>query len=127
MSKKFFSGIFVGLFFCFTVPNAQAADIPVLTWERGKVQNVVVGNSLAQGNWHVELDSGTKTLVTFKASTVNAKGFRVYSGELPADLALGEYSIYVFNGSSKGIQISQFDFFFINTRLLIQNKILTLL
>ena len=107
MSKKFFSGILVGLFFFFTVPNAQAADIPVLTWERGKVQNVVVGNSLSQGNWHVELDSGTKTLVTFKASTVNAKGFRVFSGELPADLPLGEYSIYVFDGSSKGIQIAQ--------------------
>lgn len=108
MSKKLLSLLFLSLFSVLSIPSAHALDIPILTWERGKVQNIVVGNASQQKNWTIKLLSERDAVVTFKPSKVNSNGFIVYSGDLPSDLPLGQYSVIVFgDGSGGGTQISQ--------------------
>ena len=108
MSKKFISFLFVGLYLLLSVPSAHALEIPLLTWERGKVQNIVVGDASKQKNWTIKLLSEKNSVLTFTASRENSRGFIVYSGDLPADMPLGQYSVIVFgDGSSDGTQISQ--------------------
>lgn len=107
MSKKLFSFLFAALYLLLSVPSAHAVEIPLLTWERGKVQNIVVGNAEQQGNWKVNLLSEKNPAVTFTPSKVNSRGFIVYSGELPTNLPLGQYSVVVFgDGSSSGTQLA---------------------
>jgi len=107
MSKKFFLLLFVVFNLFLSLPLAQAIDIPILTWERGKVQNIVVGNAEQQGNLTIRLFSERNSQVTFSPSKVNSRGFIVYSGELPSDLPLGQYSAVVFgDGSLSGTQIA---------------------
>ncbi len=107
MSKRFFLFLIVVLNLFLSLPVAQAVDVPILTWERSKVQNIVVGNAEQQGNWTIKLLSVRNLAITFSPSNVNSRGFIVYSGELPSDLPLGEYSVFVFgDGSLSGTQIA---------------------
>ena len=107
MSKKPLTLLFLSLFVVLSIPTAQALDTPLLTWERGKVQNIVVGNASQQNNWTIKLLSERNVVVTFKPSKVNSHGFIVYSGTIPSDLPLGQYSVIVFgDGSPSGTQIS---------------------
>jgi hypothetical protein len=108
MSRRLLSLLFGAIFFALAIPTAKAADIPILTWERGKVQNIVVGDAIRQTNWTIKLLSEKNSEITFTRSTVNSRGFIVYSGDLPSNLPIGQYSIVVFgDGSSSGTQISQ--------------------
>ncbi|MSW06489.1 MAG: hypothetical protein F2888_01200, partial [Actinobacteria bacterium] len=108
MSKKLFSFLLVFLNLFLASPSADAVEIPLLTWERGKVQNIVVGDASKQKNWTIKLLSEKNVEITFTNSRENSRGFIVYSGELPADMPLGQYSVIVFgDGSSSGTQISQ--------------------
>ena len=108
MSKRLLSPLLVSLYLLLTSPAAHALEIPLLTWERGKVQNIVVGDASQQKNWTIKLLSEKNFEITFTNSRENSRGFIVYSGELPADMPLGQYSVIVFgDGSSSGTQISQ--------------------
>ena len=107
MSRKPFTYLLGALFLFLSIPCASATDIPTLTWERGKVQNIVVGNASQQANWKFMLLSERISDVTFSPSKVNDRGFIVYSVELKTSLPLGQYSAVVFgDGNSGGTEIA---------------------
>ena len=86
------------LAFLLTPTVAQAFDIPLLTWERGRDQQVVLGGGAYTNGWKVTLEDGSNTPLAFTASSKNAAGYIVYTLTLPDDFPLGPYSI-VTNGS----------------------------
>ena len=76
-----------------TPTAAKAFDIPLLTWERGREQQVVLGGGAYSQKWTVTLEgNGAKTL-TFSASQKNEAGYIVFSVDVPADHPLGPYSV----------------------------------
>ena len=101
MSKqKALTLLLAGLFTFLSVPSLHATDIPYLSWERGREQNIVASQARDQNSWHVKLVRLGKPALDFKASKSNAKGFIVYSVFLAENTELGEYEIYVFGDSS---------------------------
>jgi hypothetical protein len=87
MSKRLLSLLLVSLYLLLTSPSANALEIPLLTWERGKVQNIVVGDASQQKNWTIKLLSEKNVEITFTNSRENSRGFIVYSGQLPANIS----------------------------------------
>ena len=78
----------------FVAPSvAQAFDIPLLTWERGREQQVVLGGGAYTNNWIVTMEGNGQDPLTFKSSAKNDAGYIVYSVDIPADYELGSYSI----------------------------------
>jgi hypothetical protein len=77
----------------FAPTAAQAFDIPLLTWERGREQQVVLGGGAYTQSWTVTLEGNGVTPLVFSASQKNAAGYVVYSLKVPADLPIGAYSI----------------------------------
>lgn len=108
MTKRILSSLLT-IFFLFSfTPLAQAVDIPLLTWERGKEQNVVVGGVSAEDAFQVKLLRPGSPQIMMKPSSINKRGFLVYSANLPPDLPLGQYTVYVFgDGSISGSQVAQ--------------------
>jgi hypothetical protein len=78
----------------FLAPTAAiAADIPLLTWERGRAQQVVLGGGAYANSWIITLEGNGQEPREFSASAKNAAGYIVYSIEIPADYPTGPYSI----------------------------------
>lgn len=78
-------------------PTASAADIPLLTWERGKEQNTVMGNTDIPSTWTIKLVGDGYQPLTFRVSTKAADGTIVYSVQLPNEMPVGIYSVQVFD------------------------------
>jgi hypothetical protein len=86
--------IALALIAIFIAPTAaQAFDIPLLTWERGREQQVVLGGGAYTQKWVVTLEGNGQPSKTFTASDKNAAGYVVYSLFIPADFPTGAYSI----------------------------------
>jgi len=89
--KKIFA--LAALLLIVTPISASVAEIPLLTWERGQLQEVVLGGQAAAENWRVELQGNGITGLELKKSSLNPQGFAVYSLVIPEDTPLGGYSI----------------------------------
>ena len=76
----------------FSTPSS-ALDIPLLTWEQGKSQSVVLGGPTAANNWQVSLVSASGTKARFRSSALNNSGFRVYTIDLSSRLTSGRYTV----------------------------------
>jgi hypothetical protein len=76
-----------------TPSAAQAFDIPLLTWERGRDQQVVLGGGAYTQSWVVTLEGNGAEPLPFSTSEKNDAGYVVYSLNIPADFPLGPYSI----------------------------------
>lgn len=98
MSKR---NIFLAyLFFIFNIilssQPSSALDIPTLTWERGKTQDVVLGGDAENLNWNlylVQTESKEKVELKFQSSRSNSSNFQVYKVAVPKELELGEFYI----------------------------------
>jgi len=92
----------LALLFLATSPAiANSAEIPLLTWERGQIQEVILGGQAAEEDWRVEIQgNGIKNLV-FNKSSVSSEGFVVYSLDIPADLPIGGYSVIAIDGTGE--------------------------
>jgi hypothetical protein len=78
----------------FVTPTAaQAFDVPLLTWERGRIQQVVLGGGAYTANWVVTLEGEGTSPLTFTRSETNDAGYVVYSLNVPSDLPIGAYSV----------------------------------
>ncbi|MSZ46180.1 MAG: hypothetical protein F2593_04785, partial [Actinobacteria bacterium] len=99
-------GTFALLFALFTPNFASAVDIPLLTWERGRVQEVVLGGSAATGNWVVTLESEGEPTLTFSASRRNASGYLVYTVSIPDDYARGGYVVYAYGDGTPKTKVA---------------------
>jgi len=84
-SLLMFSGLFMG--------KAHAIDIPVLTWEQGKSQSVVLGDPTGGTSWDVKLKSSSGNIGEFRVSRSNSADFKVYTINIPNNLPVGSYTI----------------------------------
>lgn len=85
--------IFVLASFLFSILPTYASEIPLLSWERGKSQNVVLGSGDENKEWRVILKSKDHEYFELRPSLSNKAGFKVYSINIPRDLPMGAYSI----------------------------------
>ena len=92
------------LFVFGAIPNSSAADIPSLTWERGKEQNIVLGGNSIPASWTIRMsDENDRNSLTFVRSKPNAQGYLVYSVAVPSTYPVGYYAVKVFGeGSTSG-------------------------
>jgi hypothetical protein len=97
--KKAFA--LLALLFVISPSIANAAEIPLLTWERGQLQEVVLGGQAAAENWRVELQGNGISGLELKKSSLNKQGFAVYSLVIPEDTPLGGYSIVAIDNTNE--------------------------
>lgn len=88
---KFIALTLIAMIFAPTA--AQAFDIPLLTWERGREQQVVLGGGAYTQSWTVTLEGNGVEPLQFSSSQKNDAGYVVYSLNIPADFPLGPYSV----------------------------------
>jgi hypothetical protein len=93
MRVKFFASLLVAISLGFSIPQASAADVPLLTWERGKEQNIVLGGGAITNNWQIVLIQKDKVVLQFSKSRINKEGFVVYSATIPNSLPDGRYTV----------------------------------
>jgi hypothetical protein len=77
----------------FTPTAAQALDIPLLTWERSREQQVVFGVGTFPQYWQVQLEGENIDPIAFQQSQSNKSGFVVFTISLDSAFELGSYSI----------------------------------
>jgi hypothetical protein len=83
---------------------ALAIDIPLLTWERGRQQQVVIAEGDLNRNWSVTLEGNGQEPVNFVGSTKDSKGFVVHSVLISADFPAGSYTIVTLeNGENRKV------------------------
>ena len=116
MRNKLFAAA-MAVFALFTAaPHSAAADIPLLTWERGKEQNIVLGGYTDQASWKIRLVNSANNALDLASSTPNKDGYVVYSIILPNDLPTGAYRIETLSKKGEtnvvaGIQIIELAYF----------------
>jgi hypothetical protein len=94
MLNKTLAAILIGLTAFLITPKAMASDIPVLTWEKGKEHNLVIGgNNKDVKDWKIELISGDQATATFSPSRFDKKGYIVYSVQVPDSFVNGVYTV----------------------------------
>ena len=83
-----------------SISPSHASDVPLLTWEKGKSQSVVLGGGNLNNNWKVLLKSSDAKFLELTPSISNQAGFIVYSLNVPRDISEGAYSIVTRGDSS---------------------------
>ena len=110
-----------------SVPVASAADIPVLTWEKGKEHNIVLGGNGIVKDWKIQLKAQGRTPLDFTKSRVDARGFVVFSVNIPDSYESGIYSVETNSPQEEGkvvagvriVEISDYNLIQIPTKLFI--------
>jgi hypothetical protein len=91
-----------GIALLLSAPVASAADIPVLTWEKGKEHNIVLGGNGIVNNWKIQLESLDNSPLVFKKSRVDDRGFVVYSVNIPDSFPSGIFNVVTTNAQEDG-------------------------
>jgi hypothetical protein len=92
MLNKLFAGLLIA-FTTLSMAPAHAEDIPVLTWEKGKEHNIVLGGNSQVKNWKIQLTSTTGETLDFKQSKLDPKGYVVFSVQIPDAYESGVYTV----------------------------------
>ena len=93
MKAKFLASFLVVMSLGLSIPQASAVDVPLLTWERGKEQNIVLGGGATTNNWQIVLVQKNKIILQFSKSKISKEGFVVYSATIPNSLPDGSYTV----------------------------------
>jgi len=81
------------LFTLFAPFSIASADVPFLRWERGQVQEVVLGGVAIENNWQIQLQGiGVETL-NFSESDKSETDYIVFSLMVPAEHPVGPYTV----------------------------------
>jgi hypothetical protein len=110
-----------------SAPVASAADIPVLTWEKGKEHNIVLGGNGIVKDWKIQLKAQGRAPLDFTKSRVDARGFVVFSVNIPDSYESGIYSVETNSTQEAGkvvagvriVEISDYNLIQIPTKLFI--------
>jgi hypothetical protein len=116
-----------GIALLLSAPVASAADIPVLTWEKGKEHNIVLGGNGIVNNWKIQLESLDDSPLFFKKSRVDDRGFVVYSVNIPDSFPSGIFNVVTTNAQEDGkvvagvriVEMSDYNLIQIPTKLFI--------
>ena len=93
MLNKLLATLAMGVALIMSVPVASAADIPVLTWEKGKEHNIVLGGNGIVKDWKIQLVSEGRAPLNFSQSRVDDRGFLVYSVNIPDSYPSGVFNV----------------------------------
>ena len=77
MRVKFFALALIAVNLCLSIPQASAVDVPLLTWERGKEQNIVLGGGAITNDWQIVLVQKNEVILKFSKSKLNKEGLVV--------------------------------------------------
>ena len=72
---------------------SAVADVPYLKWERGQVQQVVLGGVAADNNWKIQLQGNGIDPLDFTVSEKAEGGYVVYSLFIPVETPRGPYLV----------------------------------
>lgn len=86
--------------FTLATPLASAFDAPLLTWERGRTQQVVLGGGDFTSGWIVRFEGGSEAPLDFTRSEPNEAGYVVYSVAIPESYEPGSYSVATYGEGS---------------------------
>jgi hypothetical protein len=86
--------------FTLATPLAAAFDAPLLTWERGRTQQVVLGGGDYTSGWIVRFEGGSQEPIDFTRSEPNEAGYVVYSVDIPDSYEPGSYSVATYGEGS---------------------------
>lgn len=75
-----------------SAPTALA-DVPFLRWERGMVQQVVLGGEASKGVSKIEFIGTGTTPLEFEQSDQTSDNFYVYTVMIPSDMPMGQYQV----------------------------------
>jgi hypothetical protein len=105
MWNKFLVTTFAGVVLTLSAPIAQAADIPVLTWEKGKEHNIILGGNGQVKDWNISLQGvNKKSSLNFTMSSMDVRGFVVFSVNIPETYPNGVYDV-VTNSTAEGSKV----------------------
>ena len=93
MSKKLLVLIAALLFISPTANAATTLNVPLLTWEAGKQQVVVLGGPGSNGAWKMQFEGENIDPLEFKQTRRDGKGAYLYTLDLPKDLTPGAYVV----------------------------------
>jgi len=125
--NKLLATLVAGIALLLSAPVASAADIPVLTWEKGKEHNIVLGGNGIVNNWKIQLESLDNSPLFFKKSRVDDRGFVVYSVNIPDSFPSGIFNVVTTNAQEDGkvvagvriVEMSDYNLIQIPTKLFI--------
>jgi hypothetical protein len=125
--NKLLATLVAGIALLLSAPVASAADIPVLTWEKGKEHNIVLGGNGIVNNWKIQLESLDNPPLVFKKSRVDDRGFVVYSVNIPDSFPSGIFNVVTTNAQEAGkvvagvrtVEMSDYNLIQIPTKLFI--------
>ncbi len=92
MLNKLFAGLLI-VFTSLSMAPANAQDIPVLSWEKGKEHNIVLGGNSLVKNWKIQLVSQNSAPLDFTQSKIDPKGYVVFSVQIPDSYPSGVYTV----------------------------------
>ena len=91
--NKLLASLVVGIALVMSAPVVSAADIPVLTWEKGKEHNIVLGGNGIVKDWKIQVSGGQATPLDLTKSRVDGRGFVVFSVDIPENYPSGIYTV----------------------------------
>jgi len=98
MWNRFLVATFAGVVLLLSAPMAHGADIPVLTWEKGKEHNIILGGNGQVKDWNISLKGlNDASTLKFSMSNKDARGFVVFSVNIPDSYPNGVYNIVTNN------------------------------
>ena len=98
MLNKLFAGLLIA-FSTLSMAPANAQDIPVLSWEKGKEHNIVLGGNSLVKNWKIQLVSQNSAPLDFTQSKIDPKGYVVFSVQIPDSYTTGVYTVESFDAA----------------------------
>ena len=105
MWNKFLVAAFAGVALLLSAPMAHGADIPVLTWEKGKEHNIILGGNGQVKDWNISLKGvNDASTLKFSMSNKDVRGFVVFSVTIPDSYPNGVYSV-VTNSAAEGSKV----------------------
>lgn len=126
MLNKLFASLLLVFISFSSASMAHAEDIPVLTWEKGKEHNIVLGGNDLVKDWRINLVSEGVESIPFRQSKIDPKGFFVFSVQIPDSYPTGVYTVEIENSMApkkviagvKIVDISTFNLIQIPTKLI---------
>ena len=93
IGKTRFTLLMVLCFSVFAPLTSAFAEVPFLRWERGQVQEVVLGGVAAQNKWKIQLQGEGVESLDFTESIKASGDYIVFTLMVPKDHPVGPYTI----------------------------------
>jgi hypothetical protein len=105
--SRLLSALFLSVLVVISGSQASlASEIPILTWEQGKLQNVVLGGGEKKSSWNVEMVSSSGLITSLESSSSSKDNFVVFSVVIPRDFPIGGYTLFARGLAGESIRVA---------------------